>query len=173
MKAAHKNARNDTYESKPLSVEQLNAIPLLCTGATDAEVASTVGVQRETIWRWRHEHPDFMGQLEMARQQFMSGSVDKLRAALPKAVGNIVNAIEGGDLKASLALLKCVGLEGSDHFKPGETDASRIALTVLLKKLSAEGVPEKRDFLIGVDRNPDFDRRKAEILEELGRGEIA
>jgi Helix-turn-helix of insertion element transposase len=169
MKASHKTAQNDTYQSRPLAPEQLNAITYLCTGMTDAEVAAAVGCQRETVWRWRNTSPDFMAELEKARQQFMSGAVDKLRSTLPKAVQNVVDAINTGDLKASLALLKCVGLEGSDYFKPGETDASSIALKILLQKLANEQIPEKEDFLIGLNKNPRYEARKREILEELGR----
>lgn len=169
MKASHKTAQNDTYQSRPLAPEQLNAITYLCTGMTDAEVAAAVGCQRETVWRWRNTSPDFMAELEKARQQFMSGAVDKLRSTLPKAVQNVVDAINTGDLKASLALLKCVGLEGSDYFKPGETDASSIALKILLQKLANEQIPEKEDFLIGLNKNPRYEARKREIIEELGR----
>jgi Helix-turn-helix of insertion element transposase len=169
MKASHKTAQNDTYQSRPLAPEQLHAITYLCTGMTDAEVAAAVGCQRETVWRWRNTSPDFMAELEKARQQFMSGAVDKLRSTLPKAVQNVVDAINTGDLKASLAPLKCVGLEGSDYFKPGETDASSIALKILLQKLANEQIPEKEDFLIGLNKNPRYEARKREILEELGR----
>jgi hypothetical protein len=116
MKASHKNAQNDTYQSRPLAPEQLNAITYLCTGMTDAEVAAAVGCQRETIWCWRNTSPDFISELEKARQQFMSGAVDKLRSALPKAVQNVVDAINTGDLKASLALLKVVGFDQGRTF---------------------------------------------------------
>jgi Helix-turn-helix of insertion element transposase len=172
MKASHKNAQNDTYQSRPLAPEQLNAIPLLCTGMTDADVSAAVGVQRETVWRWRNSSPNFISELEKARQQFISGAVDKLRSTLPKAVQNVVAAVEAGDLKASLALLKCVGLENGDYFKPGEMDASNIALKILLQKLASEQIPEKEDFLIGLNKNPRYEQRKAEILEELGRGDL-
>ena len=168
MKASRKTPQNDTYQSRPLSVEQRSGVDLLVTGATDAEVAAAVGVDRGTVWRWRHEHPDFISELEKARQQFMSGSVDKLRAALPKAVGNIVNAVEAGDLKASLALMKCVGLQNGDYFKPGETDANKIALGILLGKLATEQIPESSFDLSHLDRNPAYEQRKREILAELG-----
>jgi hypothetical protein len=175
MKGSHKTAQNDTaptFTPRPLTPEQLNAIPLLCTGATDAETAAAVGVQRETVWRWRHETPAFMAELEKARQQFISGAVDKLRSTLPKAVQNVCDAVEGGNLKASLELLRCVGLGDGTHFKPGETDASAIALTLCLQQLAKEGVKEggMESWLIDLDKNPRHEQRKREILAELGRG---
>jgi hypothetical protein len=169
MKASHKNAQNDTYQSRPLAPEQLNAITYLCTGMTDAEVAAAVGCQRETVWRWRNTSPDFISELEKARQQFMSGAVDKLRSALPKAVQNVVDAINTGDLKASLALLKVVGFDQGAHFQPGETDPATIGLTLCLQQLSKEKIPESSFDLIDINKNPRYEQRKREILGGLGR----
>jgi FixJ family two-component response regulator len=39
-----------------LSVEQQNAIDLLVTGKLDIEVATTVGLTRQTICVWRNHH---------------------------------------------------------------------------------------------------------------------
>jgi len=156
MKASHKNAQNvtgPTFTPRPLTPEQLNAIPLLCTGMTDAETAAAVGVQRETVWRWRNELPLFISELEKARQQFISGAIDKLRSALPKAVENVVVAINSGDLKASLALLKVVGFDNGTHFQPGETDPATIGLTLCLQQLSKEKIPESSFDLIDIDKN--------------------
>lgn len=123
----HKTSQNATAEGfrpKPLCIEQRNAIPLLCAGLIDAEVGRTVGVARETVWSWRHDVPLYMSELEQARQQYISTAVDKLRNAVPKAVENVVNAVEGGSLKASLELLRCVGLSRhGDAFQASETDA--------------------------------------------------
>jgi hypothetical protein len=171
MKAHHKaspNATGATFTPRPLSTEQLNAIPLLCTGMTDAEVGQAVGVVRETVWGWRNEVPLFMAELEKARQQFISGAVDKLRSTLPKAVENVVNAVEAGNLKASLELLRCIGLYGeSARFTPGATDPSQIALTLCLQRLNKEKIPESSYDLSHIDRNPRYEQRKREILEEL------
>jgi hypothetical protein len=174
MNARHKTSQNvtaSTFTPKPLSVEQLNAIPLLCSGLTDAEVAQQVGVVRETIWHWRHESPGFMAELEKARQQFIASAIDTLRSALPTAVSNLVHAVEAGDLKASLALLRCVGLEGHAAFQPGETDATQIALMLMLQRLSKERIPENNHaLLIDIDKNPRYEQRQREILEELQDG---
>jgi hypothetical protein len=174
MNARHKTSQNataSTFTPKPLSVEQLNAIPLLCAGLTDAEVAQQVGVVQETVWSWRNEVPLFMAELEKARQQFISGAVDTLRSALPKAIKNIVDAVELGNLKASLALLRCVGLEGHAAFQPGETDATQIAMMLMLQRLSTERIPENNNaLLIDINKNPRYEQRQREILAELQDG---
>jgi hypothetical protein len=172
MKANHKSSQNATgatFQPRPLSVEQLNAIPLLYTGLTDAEVGQAVGVARETVWSWRNEVPLFMAELEKARQQYISGAVDKLRSTLPKAIENIVTAVDAGNLKASLALVRCAGLEGHAAFQPGETDASEIAMKIVLQRMTKERILESgMDAIMGdLDKNPRYEQRKAEILEEL------
>jgi hypothetical protein len=173
MKAHHKTPRNTTgatFQPRPLSVEQLNAIPLLCAGMTDVEVGQAVGVVRETVWSWRNETPAFMAELEKARQGFISAAVDKLRSAVPKAVENVVNAVEAGNLKASLALLRCVGLEGHAAFQPGETDAGAIAMNIVRTRMAEEHIPQNgMDAIMGdLDKNPRYEQRRAEILAELG-----
>ena len=55
--ANHKTPQKPTFTPKPLSIEQRNAIDLLILGKTDQETADTVGVSRETVWSWHHEHP--------------------------------------------------------------------------------------------------------------------
>jgi predicted DNA-binding protein (UPF0251 family) len=173
MNARHKTSQNataSTFTPKPLSVEQLNAIPLLCAGLTDAEVAQQVGVVRETVWSWRNEVPLFMAELEKARQQFIASAIDTLRSALPTAVSNIVHAVEAGNLKASLALLRCVGLEGHAAFQPGETDAGAIAMNIVRTRMAEEHIPQNgMDAIMGdLDKNPKYEQRRAEILAELG-----
>jgi hypothetical protein len=137
---------------------------------TDAEVAAEVGVVRETVWSWRNEVPSFMAELEKARQAFMEGTIDRLRSALPKAVETVVKAVEEGHLKASLELLRCVGLYGNAScFTPGESDPSKIALTVCLTQLAREGVSANADLerLITLQANPRYEQRKREILNAL------
>jgi hypothetical protein len=148
-KANHKSSQNATapnFQAKPLTPEQWRAIPLLCSGMTDAEVAAEVGVVRETVWSWRNEVPGFMAELEKARQALVEGTIDRLRSALPKAVETVVKAVEEGHLKASLELLRCVGLYGdASRFAPGETDPAKIALTVCCQQLAREGVSANAD----------------------------
>ena len=162
-KTDHKTLQNTTapnFRAKPLSAEQWRAIPLLCSGMTDAEVAAEVGVVRETVWSWRNEAPHFMAELEKARQAFMEGTIDRLRSALPKAVDTIVKAVEEGHLKASLELLRCVGLYGdATRFTTGETDPSKIALAICVQQMAREGVSANADLerLVKIEVNPRYE----------------
>lgn len=50
MANATNHGKSLQFMPKPLSIEQRNAISLLITGATDAEVSAAVGVNRTTVW---------------------------------------------------------------------------------------------------------------------------
>jgi hypothetical protein len=177
--APRKTAQNlADFRPKPVTVEQLNAIDILVTGASDAEVAKVVGVTRDTVNYWQNHNPVFMAELEKARQSFMAQAIDALRAALLKAVKVLVAAVEAGDLRAAIELLKTIGLHGAhERFAPGEMDAGKITERLALEQLCREGVkPNKNlDRLISqFDNNPDYQRRKSEIVAELvGNGDKA
>jgi hypothetical protein len=98
---------------KPLSIAQENAIDLLILGKSDREVADTVGVNRTTIWEWRTAHPLVMATLERRRAEVWRQPQERLRSLLAKAVENLAAAVEGGDLKASIEVLKAVGMYGN------------------------------------------------------------
>jgi hypothetical protein len=94
-----------------LSVEQQNAIDLLVTGQTDTEVATTVGVTRQTISIWRNHHPGFQAALHARRQAIWGAAVDRLRELLPKAVERLEAELDGPDgWKIALRLIEATGL---------------------------------------------------------------
>ena len=112
---------------KPLSIEQENAIDLLIAGHTDQQVADAIGKDRTTIWGWRHEHPLFMATLARRRAEVWRAPQEKLRALLSKAVENLGAAVEAGDLKASLEVLKAVGMYGDGTMNAIGEQESRAA----------------------------------------------
>src|SRR6266511_762838 len=90
---------------KPLSLAQENAIDLLVTGQTDGEVAAAIGVNRGTVWGWRHEHPIFQAELNRRRLELFNAPQQRLRTLAAKAVENVATAIEAGDLRTSLEVI--------------------------------------------------------------------
>jgi hypothetical protein len=78
MANATNHGKSLQFMPKPLSIEQRNAISLLITGATDAEVSAAVGVNRTIVWGWRHSHSIFMSELERARAEVYRAAQEKL-----------------------------------------------------------------------------------------------
>src|SRR6266511_1400580 len=62
----HKTSQVGGY--KPLSPEQENTIDLLIMGKPDREVAECLRIARETVTRWRHEHPLFVAEMNAGRR---------------------------------------------------------------------------------------------------------
>ena len=115
---------------RQLSPEQLNAIDLLTTGKTDADVAAVVGVHRVTVTRWRTS-PSFTAALNRRREELFASATDQLRSILPKALGVVAEALEGDDaerrLQTAFALLKRVNLSAGGFIGP--TDYRDIVAT--------------------------------------------
>jgi hypothetical protein len=107
---AHKTAQSMTYPL--LSVVQQNAIDLLLTGQSDRAVGDTIGVSRETVWHWRHEHPVFLAELNRRRQALWADAHDRLRALVGQAVDVLDQAVRKGDVKAAVEVLKIVKVHG-------------------------------------------------------------
>jgi hypothetical protein len=165
---SYKMQQKPTFRPKPLSIEQMNAVELLIVGKADAEVAEAVGVDRSTVWTWRTSNPLFMATLQERRAELYRSMTERLRSGLGKAVENLISAVDSGDLKASLELLKCCAVYGDGamhHIK--EMDPEKLFHEQVTKRLAQERIPDQFDHLIDPLRNPGKERRRAEIEAEL------
>lgn len=174
MKASHKSRQYATpgsFQPDPLTPEQDAAIELLLQGQTDQAVADAIHRDRATIWRWKTRVPFFMATLEARRQEVFGVAVQRLRNLLSKAIDNITADIEAGDVKSSFELVKATGLHG---FSPptGETNVRVLSEQICLEVLAREHIPQSSYDLIDVGKNPRYEERKREILEELGRTDL-
>lgn len=113
---------------RELTIEQLNAIALIVTGATDQAVADGVGVSRQTISAWRHSHPGFASALNAHREAVWAESADRLRGLIPLALGVLERALTADpepDPRLALALLKLAGVDRLDLGGVGPSDPDR------------------------------------------------
>lgn len=101
-------------EEKALKEQQVLAIPLILAGKTDAEVAESVGVARETINRWRNHDSDFMRELRQSREAQLESHMTRISNANDKAVNVLEDLLDSEDeqvrLRAAMHLLKTVSL---------------------------------------------------------------
>ena len=172
MKSKSNNSQQkSTFQPKPLTPEQDTAIELLLQGQTDQAVADAIGRDRTTLWAWKTRTPYFMATLEARRQEQFGQASQRLRNLLDKALDNVAGAIEAGDVKASFEVIRATGLQS---FAPptGETNVEVIAKRLCLEILANEHIPESSYDLIDVGKNPRYEERKREILEELGRTDL-
>jgi hypothetical protein len=111
------NATNATKRYTPrtraqLSDEQLVAMELLLSGATDQHVADTVGVHRVTVTRWRLYQPHFRSELIRRRRAAYAGAADSFRTVIPLALDTLKDQLRVGSSRGNIALnlLHKVGL---------------------------------------------------------------
>jgi hypothetical protein len=98
---------------KGLPPEQHRAIALLVQGKTDQETADTVGVTGNVVTRWRCEEPRFIAALNRQRNTQWQGAHERLRALVHKAVDVLEQAVERGDVRAAVEVLKAVKVYGA------------------------------------------------------------
>mgnify|MGYP001036164746 CR=1 FL=1 len=126
MTVTKSNESSQERTGSRLSVEQLNAIDVLVQGRTDQETAETVGVARETVTRWRNDNPHFAAQLNRQRRLIWGNSHDRLRALASKAVDTLDLALQNGDARAAVEVLKAIGLYGQVQPPSGPEDAELV-----------------------------------------------
>ncbi len=97
-----------------LSEKQLMAIDLILSGKVDREVAEAVGVSRSTISDWRNGNYVFQAELNKRRREIQEASKERLRNIRNKALDTVEKAIEKGDVRTALEILRLTGIEQED-----------------------------------------------------------
>lgn len=147
-----------------LTIEQLNAVELLVMGKTDKEVAEAVGVNRVTVTKWRLYDPYFQAELNRRRKEIWGVAVDRFRSLLLKALNTVEKAIEEGDARTAIEILRMAGLDmtkgGSSlgTYLVGETEAEKI-----LEELAEA---KRREAMFNAFPAPT-DWEKKSVLDEL------
>ncbi|MBP2641034.1 MAG: hypothetical protein H6Q66_1985 [Firmicutes bacterium] len=116
-----------------LTVKQMNAAELLAFGKKVQEVADTAGISRHQLWVWQ-KNPYFVSAISKYRAELWGNSKQRLRGLVDKSVDVLEQAIESGDLKAAIELLKIVGLNGKIG-NPGLPQSIDEVLTVEATKM--------------------------------------
>ena len=172
MSITESNRSSQEPQGSSLSVEQLNAIDILVNGKTDQETALAVGVARETVTRWRNDNPYFAAELNKQRKLIWGTNQDRLRSLTTKAVDTIETALDAGDSKAAVEVLKAVGLYGQVTPPSGPVDAELVlwekakewALSDLNKKRPSEA--PLLDFLVHDTQVAHLTLRRMEELQQ-------
>jgi hypothetical protein len=111
----------------------------------------------------------FMAELERRRAEVWRQPQERLRSLLSRAVENLATAVEEGDLKASIEVLKAVGMYGDGTMNAiGEQDPEKLIRQQAEAQVDREGVP--RNALLAMAENLDnvaWRHRLAEVEAEI------
>jgi transposase-like protein len=167
------NGRNNADHSqhprrfKPLTVAQESALDLLIMGQSDAAVGRAVGVDRATVWKWRHEHPVFAAELERRRGALFYEGQERLRALALQAVEAVEAALAKKNVRVALEVLKGIGLL-SGHPSPILAQDPEQRLQAMVEHELAQAVePDPLQALLAEEACPGSHRRKQAIEARL------
>jgi hypothetical protein len=124
---------------------------------------------RKTSRVWRRQHPVFMAELERRWAKGWRQPQERLRSLLSKAVENLAAAVEEGDVKASIEVLKAAGMYGDGTMNAiHEQDPEKLIRRQAESQVDREGVP--RNALLAMAENLDnaaWRHRLAEVEAEI------
>ena len=125
---ARQKTAQATAPDGTLTAEQSAAVDLLASGKTLSETAVALDVSRQTVHEWCRSHPGVQAELNTRRQELWTGTTDRLRALLPKALEVLAEELKGENrLHAAVHVLKACRLYGAE-LPIGSTDAEEIAV---------------------------------------------
>lgn len=119
-----------------LGTEQQTAMELLLTGKSIAETARSAGVSRMAIYRWMKNDANFRAMYNQWHDQLQESCRSRLQALTEKATDALEKALEAGDARTALQLLKGLGM--LKERRPEPTDAQEIEDAQAMEKKHRE-----------------------------------
>ena len=130
---------------RALDARQLRALESLLGGSTATEAALAAGVDRRTLFRWQRTDSEFQAALNRGRREIRDAAELRLERLATSAVAALEKALEEGDARSALAVLRGLGLMSS----------------------SVRIVPDEADVIEWQARINESERKKAAFLAEL------
>jgi hypothetical protein len=132
--------RNGTPQNatlEPLTAAQETAVAALLAGKTVTDAAGVAGVDRTTIHRWLREDFTVQAAVNAGRRELREGVRSRLERLAEKASECVERAIDGGNVKAALAILN--GLEVLTPTRIGSENPAELAEEADLSAQEREG----------------------------------
>jgi transposase-like protein len=98
--------RNDGAPIARLSDKQALAIDLIATGMKVTDVAATVGISREQLWRWRTHNQAFSVELARRRAEMHQATVDRFWLLSSKALDVAEESLDERDPQMAIDILR-------------------------------------------------------------------
>jgi transposase-like protein len=112
--------REGTLES--LDGQQQVALELLLTGKSISETARSTGISRSTVYQWLRKDPVFQAAYNEWHEEMRESSRSRLLMLTDKATEAVEKALESGDAKTAMQLLKAMGMLKDRPAGPTEAD---------------------------------------------------
>ena len=118
--------RNKTQQdATSLTSTQEKAMQAILSGETVTAAAKTARVNRTTVHRWLND-PDFLAALNSYRSELRDAQHHRLARLASKAIDVAEQALEDGDIRTALAVLRGIGLLAGQVPPAGPTNSDQI-----------------------------------------------
>jgi len=107
-----------------LATEQQVVLEGLVVGKSVTEISQSAGVGRATIYRWMKD-PTFRAAFNQWHEQMLESGRSRLLMMVDKAANSLEKALEAGDAKAALELLRGMGVLRPRPIGPTDADEIR------------------------------------------------
>jgi hypothetical protein len=120
--------QNDTHldPEEELTATQIVALEALASGWTVTAAAGEAGVNRVTVHRWLRDDFHFQAALNRARRDLREAAMTRLLNLGDLAAGAVQEAVEHGDVRVAVAVLKGLGLLSEKAIKIGSCDPKKL-----------------------------------------------
>ena len=108
--AAEARAAEPGLAERAISAEQERALGLLTIGKTATEAAAGTGISRSTLYRWMRDDPAFVAAWNAWQLDQRQATQVQLLGMAADAVAAVRTALQRGDGRLALNLLKGMGL---------------------------------------------------------------
>jgi hypothetical protein len=112
-----------------LTRAQKTVIEELLAGETAQEAAKKARVKVSDVRRWQQEDHEFQAAYNRSRQELLDAINARLLWAAHEAAGVVAGAIERGDVRAAVAILKGMGAVNGSRPSVGPQDAETLRLS--------------------------------------------
>jgi len=120
-----------------LPPQQIRALVALLGGARITAAAEASGVDRTTVHRWLREDWHFQAALNRGRRELKDAIEARLLCLAEQAAETVEQAIQRGDSRAALSLLKGLGLLGKQPIAVGTDDPDALQAEAARRKEEA------------------------------------
>lgn len=93
-------------KKRSVTAQQEMGIDMLAAGRRPTEVANAVGISREQLWRWRTQDVGFIARLKEVQVEAHAARMNRFWSLNDKAHDVLEEALEEGDPKAAMDILK-------------------------------------------------------------------
>ena len=109
-----------------LSAKQLKTLDALLSGRTVTEAAHGGRVHRATVHRWLRD-PTFLAELNSRREELRDAADARLEQLQSTALAAVEAAVDAGDARIALSVLRGMGSLSGKRAAIGPTDPDRVA----------------------------------------------